>query len=508
MASWYVGSVSYTAITQWAALTAYIVGDIRRQLAAPAVGSERAFRCTTAGTSGAAEPTWTITEGATTNDGTAVWTEVTGQSTYGWSAASARLLLIFNTWAAAGDTIYVAGNHAETQASAISLISVGTDASPLNVYCVNQAGSVPPVAADYYAVPTGSISTTGANNIAIRGSAYISGLTVNCGSGAVNADLGINSSASSGHLVFDHCILKLVSTGSGSDFGINLSASSGVLTEMIDTPISFGATSQLGFYGPGRWTWRDTPSAWQGSVPSTTIFTPSGNAAGAILWEGLDISAITVGAIFSTNTRSINISVINCKLGAGVSVFSAPSTRGGVLGSIIISDSADTGYRQELIAYAGRLTTETTFVMDGGANDSVTPISWKVVSTADAKPLFPFACFPISVWNATTGSSVTATVEIESTATLTDADIWVEYQVLNTSGFPISGLISTAPATPLTTPANLPASSVTWNGGLGGAVKQYMQVSFTPQEVGYIRATVKVGKASQTLYINPQIILT
>lgn len=53
----------------WAATTAYSVGDI---IDPPVLVGWR-WVCTTAGTSGGSEPTWTVTEGVTTADGTAVW---------------------------------------------------------------------------------------------------------------------------------------------------------------------------------------------------------------------------------------------------------------------------------------------------------------------------------------------------------------------------------------------------------------------------------------------------
>lgn len=45
----------------------------------PAAGSlnGRMYRCTTAGITGAGEPTWPVTDGGTVADGTAVWTEMT-----------------------------------------------------------------------------------------------------------------------------------------------------------------------------------------------------------------------------------------------------------------------------------------------------------------------------------------------------------------------------------------------------------------------------------------------
>lgn len=56
--------------------TAYSVGDLR--LRSTGLGTENTagmyLRCTTAGTSAGSEPTWNTTPGATTTDGTAVWT--------------------------------------------------------------------------------------------------------------------------------------------------------------------------------------------------------------------------------------------------------------------------------------------------------------------------------------------------------------------------------------------------------------------------------------------------
>ena len=62
------------AVAAWAASTAYNVGDIRRPSAVPLDGLF--FKCTTAGTSGSAEPVWVKSIGNTTTDNTAVWTAI------------------------------------------------------------------------------------------------------------------------------------------------------------------------------------------------------------------------------------------------------------------------------------------------------------------------------------------------------------------------------------------------------------------------------------------------
>lgn len=42
----------------------------------PATPNGHMYRCTTSGTTGGSEPSWTTTQGGTVNDGTAVWTEM------------------------------------------------------------------------------------------------------------------------------------------------------------------------------------------------------------------------------------------------------------------------------------------------------------------------------------------------------------------------------------------------------------------------------------------------
>lgn len=53
----------------WVANTSYKVGDIRR----PVTDNGKAYECTVAGKSGATEPTWSTTIGATFTDGTVTW---------------------------------------------------------------------------------------------------------------------------------------------------------------------------------------------------------------------------------------------------------------------------------------------------------------------------------------------------------------------------------------------------------------------------------------------------
>ncbi|BAQ93693.1 putative phage minor tail protein L [uncultured Mediterranean phage uvMED] len=62
------------AIAAWTASTAFVVGDIRRSTTSQASGLW--FRCTTAGTSAATQPSWPTDIGSTITDNTCVWTAI------------------------------------------------------------------------------------------------------------------------------------------------------------------------------------------------------------------------------------------------------------------------------------------------------------------------------------------------------------------------------------------------------------------------------------------------
>lgn len=79
------------------------------QTTMPATPNGRMYRCTTAGTTGAGEPSWSTTDGGTTSDGTAVWTEmtpdldannanITGVEVTGGSYARASLATSLANW--------------------------------------------------------------------------------------------------------------------------------------------------------------------------------------------------------------------------------------------------------------------------------------------------------------------------------------------------------------------------------------------------------------------------
>lgn len=510
MSVWYCGSTNWTAVTAWAAETAYSVGDLRRQLAAPTVGSERVFRCTTAGTSLAAEPSWTLTKGATTTevDGP-VWTEVTGNTAYGWTAAHARLANAL-AWMAAGDTVYVSDNHAETQATAMVLTSLGTGAAPCLILCVDDAATPPTALAI-----TGTLTTTEASGIDFAGFAYCYGLAFYCGTGTTACHMRWATQAPWGWRL-DSCNLYLNITSANLSLiyvGVTASGANQLL-EWVNTSVRFAnAVQYIRIACQLRW-WNSSGIGVGGTVPTTLFQVPVAPIDAKVVVSGVDLTALHNSGhnlVTASGAFPSSFTFRNCKLAAGVNI-----TTGAIAGpdgcevNIINCDSGDTNYNYQKTRFQGSVYDETTIVRTGGASDGTTPISRKMVTGTGSQFFSPLESDPCIVWNETTGSAITATVEVVTdNVTLTDAEAWIEVEYLGTSGFPLSLVTSDRAADVMATPANQTASTVTWTTtGLATPVKQKLSIAFTPQEKGPVRVRVMLAKASTTMYFCPKVDIT
>ena len=149
---------------------------------------------------------WSICEVATwqsITSGRALAARNNGSS---WANAFTTLTTAFAT-EVAGDTLYVAHDHAESTASAVTLTSSGTVANPTKVICVNRAGSVPPVSADRRA--TAQVTTTGTASITFAGFAHYDGIIFNAGNSSGDGEHQRSGSGSAVRMRFDNCSLRL-----------------------------------------------------------------------------------------------------------------------------------------------------------------------------------------------------------------------------------------------------------------------------------------------------------
>jgi len=502
----YVGSTRWTAVTAWAASTAYTVGDLRRQLAGVAAGSERVFRCTTAGTSGGTEPTWVITKGATTTSGGAVFTEVTGDEAFNspnnFAAPHARLRHAFS-WGAAGDTFYVSQAHAATEAAAVTLTSPGTAASPCIVLCIDDAQATA-------TLTTGATETvTSTNSLNFAGFCNSDGVGYRGGSSGTAVLQFISPLPwywwiSNGHL------RGLGTTGAnGIIVGGTASTNDDMGLELNNVTVQTGAAGRS-ILIRANLKWRNTANAVDGTLP-TNLFVCAVAFPGRVELRGVDLSALGVGRtlVDISAASSSKFLFLDCKLGALDAITTGANPgQGGTEVDVINSDSADTNFRYSRHRYQGTVTHETTVIRTGGASDGVTGFSRVLISSANSKFFAPQQGVWTYFWNSTVGSPVTCAMEVVNDGTiLTDAQAWVEAEAVTTSGFPLGGFATDRAANILSTPANQTTSSEPWTTtGLGAPVFQVLSTTITPLEIGWIRMRTCLARPSTTLYVCPKVL--
>lgn len=415
-----------------------------------------------------------------------------------WALAKASLAGI-DAIDTTGDTIWISQVHAESTAAAVSYTFAGTVASPQQFLCGNDAAEPPTALAT-----TGAISTTGNNGITITATAgYWYGVNFNPGVGAAGSASFV---LGNGTYKFDTSNFVLGGATGGT---INPTSSSGVY-EFVNCGFKVGAAAS-GFNIAGKTTIRGGSLLAGGTSP--TEFIPSWAAGSSILFDGFDFSNASAGLNIAGSIISQARAVLrDCKLPASWSGAPHSGTPGsGSSVEMFNCDSADTHYRYRKAAQTGTIKDETTLVRTGGASDGTTTYSLKMVTNANAKyPQLTLDTYELSEWNDTVGSAITVTVEFlhDSVTALKDNEIWLDVMYLGTSGFPLGNFISDGISV-VTTAAAQTASSATWTTtGMANPNKQALAVTFTPQEAGFMHCTVRVAKASYTLYVDPTTTIT
>ncbi|HUY04998.1 MAG TPA: hypothetical protein VMV33_17100 [Rhodocyclaceae bacterium] len=482
MSNWYVSSVGYAAVAQWSASAAVVLGQICRQMAAPAIGNERCFVVTTAGTTGAAEPSWSLNKGASTNDNGVVWKECTGEEAYqspgNWAAPAARIARMTGAtgYAVSGDFVFLASNHAETAAATTTIGNAfisQSQGNPVNVVCVDAGGSshVPPQSAD---ITTGaSITTTGNNSIVIDGYGYyFNGVTFNVGSGATGTAYFQRNTINRRYwLRLDNCAINLLSTGSGCQIRFYTTASSNAV-ELNNTTVGFANTQQSIVCGAGVLTWRDTVSAVGGTAVPVALFLAFAGGTTLLFAEGVDFSGLGSNYIFSNSaTQAAIITLQSCKVGAGPYI-TVPSGADGVnagsfpLLQMMNCDSGSETVRSLKYAGADNLDTSITVIRTGGASDGTTGYSWIITrSTVNEAWSNFFEAFPIAIWNSTVGSPVALTIfGVWDAAALPNNDqVWMALEYYGSGTGVLTVEESGSKATILASASALSADSSAWD---------------------------------------------
>jgi hypothetical protein len=300
-------------------------------------------------------------------------------------------------------------------------------------------------------------------------------------------------------VLFDNCTFKFGSTGGGVFVSDKVVIVGGSLLSGGSNPVSFfTAASDRTHY-----------------ELLCTGFDFSNAAA------GMHLFAVDSGATSTGARRGV---IRNCKLPASWSgnLVSTTAYFPGQRWEMYNCDAGNTNYRMWVEEYAGSIKSETTITRTSGASDGTTAISWKMATNATnpGYPLIKLESQEIMIWNDTTGSAKTLTIEyIHDTnvaagqgagtgSAFQNDQLWMEVHYLADASFPESTLISSAKADVLATAADNSTSTATWSVSAGSPEtwkKGSLSVTLTPQKKGPFICKVILAPASKTVYIDPLI---
>jgi len=481
MANWYVSSVKYAAIAQFAISTAYTVGQLVRQLAAPTAANARVFKCTTAGTSAGTEPTWNLGDGATTTSGTATFTQVAGreaeQSTGNWAAPFGTLAGANLIATVAGDVIYVAADHSESYAAATDV--QGTIVPRI---CVTAGSAVPPVEASLSR--GAAIETTGNFGLNLINSCLYRGFDFRSGVGGTNTAGNMTINASN---KFEDCRFKLGTSSTSAQISFGSAATARGSVELTaDCRFEFSHVSQSFANNFSEVLINDCPNFLVGpTYPTGTLFNGGSSNGNRSIWivRNTDLSN-AAGQIAPSQTAG-NITLENCKLHAsatfGVTINN--SVKNGVRIHNCTSSTSINNALVERGAYTD-LEIATDLYRTGGATDGVTPCSWKITTKTNSQVDGQRASPPrIGKRINATGSALTFTVEAilmtNGLLSLTRAKIWGEFSILTSATSPVEELKSTR--TSLLDTTAIQTSTEAWDAGLPA------RANSTARSIGYLQ---------------------
>lgn len=486
MAAFYLKSGAGAA--EFAQSTAYSLGNKivpkRADVAGQYVIARRwVWECTTAGTSAAAEPTWaaSVTQDVTTlTSGTAVFTARKPGFSSGTTAdwAFATIYCDYLNSAVPGDVVYISDAHNEAIGAAYTPGLTG-------VYytCVDDAAA-PPTAETTGAI----ISTTGAFNLTIGGNTTSAwqGITFKVGIG----DTGTRAMSLQGRL-FKNCMFEISSSG---------------VSSYITTTSQFWFNCTAKFAAAGH-SMIGSPVFWSGGglaagSTSPTYFFGGNSALYGALVENLDLSTGDAAMHLAASNTVLKATFRNIKMPASwsgsINATAAPQSATQLIAFNVGTGALTQDFDQKW--YGGQTTDESTLIRSGS------DMSFKLAATSVA--LYPQTNLmtpELSKYNATTGSAITVTVDtlIDSATNLTDKDVILEVRYPSASDSPLGALATSDPGY-MATAADLAASSATWTTtGMANPNKQKLTVTFTPQRAGFIHATLKLCKASATVYVDP-----
>lgn len=520
MTTQYVSSVAYAAVSIWTANTTLAAGSIIRQAGTVTQGQERCFRTANGGKTGSAQPAWVLTAGgASPTDGTITdWVEVTGQQAYqvsggAWNAPHARLTnALASGWAAAGDAIYVRSDHAETYSGSLGIVFPGTYAAFNICQCVQVNCAIPPGAAD---AATGASITSTTQGCSIGGAVWWDGIspsvTANYTSFSFTGTTGRSLQC------FNNCTVAAPQVGFGG------SGTAGEMSRVRLNNVLFQQNANPNAGGYFIFANADEPmvewygGGFTGTARTSPIFADSSSSETMLGFNIRNVDFSFFGAGYTLAAANASSSIHHflfekCKFNPAMTFPNTPLVPGTQLDFIGCDFSGGSNSLfNARYDYSGTLTTDFANYQAAGASAAGTPFSWNIVTNANCSMLAPFETFIMAeFYVGTVGSPISQKFDIMTdgavvTTPLTNRDVQVDLEYFGSATSTLGSVITSGVANILTPGTTIPTGSVnSWTtSGITTPQPQEITLTWTPQEVGYYRAVLKVNKPSLTLWTVP-----
>lgn len=316
------------------------------------------------------------------------------------------------------------------------------------------------------------------------------------------------ASSTGSHQEFLNCYLWSSNTHGTSQ--IKLGSGNPAYAKLINCTFRFGATGQ-NISVASRVDLIGCVLSSAGSTP-TTLFASVASEAAMLSAEGCDFSLVT-GTLVPNSGLNLTFNLSQCKLGAGVTILASQTTNPTKGSPVVFVNDCHSGDTHLTFGYydgLGSLLSDTSIYFTSG----VAGQSWKIVTTSNVTKATPFVSPWIDLYHSGT-SAITPYLEIlrdGSTTAYKDDEVWAEFTAKTTSNITQSTYYSDmaainvrAAGTGSSQASGAGLGSWTGESGTAWSGKCDSGSSFTPTEVGYIRARVSIAAASATVYIDPQI---
>lgn len=396
----------------------------------------------------------------------------------------------------AGDTLDMSSVHTETTAG-ISLTVPGSATSVSKIL-----GGTQGTTSGLTALATGGVIESSNTSFSVNGSFYASNITWRASSTSTVSPTFANTT---GNIQF-HNACRYEVTGGGASSGVKFGAgvaNAATLVTLKDCVFKLSNANQrinvdyvVNIIGGS------IDAA--GTAPSG-IFKIEGNTRAAKLTcDDFNASACTASAdiIGAVSQGGAYARFRRMKLPASWtgSLVTSGQIKAGDRFELIDASSGTTVYKLWIADFAGSIRDENTVKVTANSR------SYKAVTTADCSLINPLRSQEYFV-PLTAGSAQTVTIPIlTDNVTLTDAEAWLEVDLVASSTSALGTTSHDAVADALATPAAQTTSAVTWTTtGLATPVKQELSVTLTPGVAQYAIVRAVFAKPSTTVYLDDRL---